>query len=71
MASGWYRKLLILNGGRAGTRTPDLQRVKKENCFQFFQGFHGLLLRFNKLGHLLKAESLSLLFALDGVLIRF
>jgi hypothetical protein len=30
-----------------------------------------LLLRFNKLGHLLKAESLSLLFALDGVLIRF
>jgi hypothetical protein len=60
-----------LNGGRAGTRTPDLLRVKQENCFHSFQGIHELFFFFNKLGHLLRSESISLLFAADGVLIRF
>ena len=65
------KQLMFGSGGRAGTRTPDLQRVKKENSFHLFYVFHTFFLRFNKLGHLLRAESLSLLFAADGVLIRF
>ena len=59
------------NGGRAGTRTPDLLRVKKENSFHSFYWLHTFSLRFNNLGHLLGADSLSLVFASDGVLIRF
>jgi hypothetical protein len=35
-----HRKLLKVNGGRAGTRTPDLLRVKKP-CNLL--GFHGFL----------------------------
>jgi hypothetical protein len=33
--------------------------------------FYGLFLFFNKLGHLLGAGPLTVLFAIDGVLIRF
>lgn len=65
-----YRKRLNLSGGRAGTRPPDLLRVKKKVWLHLFHGFQKFSLRFNNLGHLLGADSLNLLFASDGLLIR-
>lgn len=58
-------------GGRAGTRTPNLLRVKKRACLRWCYWLDAFFLRFNNLGHLRRAESTSLLFASDGVLIRF
>jgi hypothetical protein len=42
MGMNGNHKLLILkgwNGGRAGTRTPDLLRVKKPGALLYFHGF--------------------------------
>src|SRR5438270_664257 len=61
----------LLNGGRAGTRTPDLLRVKPDPGFFRLHNFHRILCLFNRLGSLLFAQSASSTGLIDGVLIRF
>jgi hypothetical protein len=73
MGMNGNRKLLILkgwNGGRAGTRTPDLLRVKPDVGFSWLHDFHCVLCLFNRLGSLLFAQSASSIASTDGVLIR-
>ena len=40
-------RFLIVDGGRAGTRTPDLLRVKPDPGFFWFYDFHSVLCLFN------------------------
>jgi hypothetical protein len=59
------------NGGRAGTRTPDLLRVKRVVGLFWFPDFYPVLITFNNLGNLLFARSATPVVVGDGVLIRF
>ena len=46
----------IKNGGRAGTRTPDLLRVKNRHLFQMLHQFYPSILVFIHLGNLLRSQ---------------
>ena len=49
-------QLTELYGGRAGTRTPDLLRVKKQHLFQKRYQFYPPVLVFSYLGNLLRSQ---------------
>jgi hypothetical protein len=45
------------NGGRAGTRTPDLLRVKNRHLFQKLHQFYPSIPVFIHLGNLLRSQT--------------
>jgi hypothetical protein len=47
---------LLKSGGRAGTRTPDLLRVKNRHLFQKLHRFYPAVLVFIHLGNLLRSQ---------------
>jgi len=49
----------VWDGGRAGTRTPDLLRVKRVVGFFWLPDFYAVLITFNNMGSLLFAQSAS------------
>ena len=74
MGMNGNRKPLILkgrNGGRAGTRTPDLLRVKKPGVLQRLHAFLVFAWPYTNSAHLLVANSKVTLNATAGLLEHF
>jgi hypothetical protein len=60
-----------LSGGRAGTRTPGLLRVKQSSYFQRLHRLRLISNIYNNLGNLLFAQKVTQVFPTDRVLTQF